>query len=433
MDRVWLWIGLLVMCLSGWAFGQGPATQQAAGEQLRVYLMTIGPGEVMYERFGHNIIWIHDPVAGTDVAYNYGVFDFDQENFVWRFIQGRMQYWADAIDAETMERLYREAGHEIALSPGEWLVVDYMAQDRDVWVQELNLTARQKANLRDFLEWNIRPENRTYSYDYYRDNCSTRVRDALDRPEVLGGAIRAAMQDKPTATTYRWHTRRLAKVDPILYTALYEVLGQPVDRPISQWEECFLPVKLMEHLRQVTVRDEDGNERPLVAREFQIYHSRSIIEPAEPPHWAWAIYLVIGLVLGGAMAGLAWGRRAASRWALGVMILAWSLVAGVAGVITTWAWFTDHTAAHWNENWLLLNPLSLALLIAGTRAAISRGRRPGFAPSVAAMVLLLAVLGVLVQVLPGMDQVNGEMICLAVPLHVGVLVALRQRQVAAAA
>ena len=78
------------------------------------------------------------------------------------------------------------------------------------------------------------PENRDYRYDYYRDNCSTRVRDALDR--VLGGDPRADWGG-PTGTTYRSHTRRLTTEDLPLYTGLEDGLGEPVDRPIDEWEE----------------------------------------------------------------------------------------------------------------------------------------------------------------------------------------------------
>ena len=136
---------------------------------LTVYLMTMGPGKRVWERFGHNAIWIHDPVSGTDQAYNYGLFDFRQQNFLLRFIQGRMWYWMQGFPAQSYVEPYRRA-------------------NRSVWVQELEMPPGARRELQEFLEWNERPENRFYHYDYYRDNCSTRVRDALDR--ALGGRIR---------------------------------------------------------------------------------------------------------------------------------------------------------------------------------------------------------------------------------------------------
>ncbi|MDQ3207872.1 MAG: DUF4105 domain-containing protein, partial [Gemmatimonadota bacterium] len=122
--------------------------------------MTMGPGKAVWERFGHNAIWIHDPVQGTDKAYNYGLFDLRQENFLVRFLQGRMWYWMQGFPAQSYVELYRRA-------------------NRSVWVQELEMPPQSRRELQNFLEWNERPENRFYHYDYYRDNCSTRVRDAL--------------------------------------------------------------------------------------------------------------------------------------------------------------------------------------------------------------------------------------------------------------
>ncbi|HEX2095552.1 MAG TPA: DUF4105 domain-containing protein, partial [Longimicrobiaceae bacterium] len=86
------------------------------GSELTVYLLTMGPGDLVWERFGHNALWIHDPVRGTDLAYNYGLFDFRQENFVLRFVQGRMLYWMEGI-------------------PIDWTLEAYRRGNRAVWAQ----------------------------------------------------------------------------------------------------------------------------------------------------------------------------------------------------------------------------------------------------------------------------------------------------------
>ncbi|MDP9348392.1 MAG: DUF4105 domain-containing protein, partial [Gemmatimonadota bacterium] len=240
--RTWMTLLALLALLSSPARAQGPE----AGAELRVFHLTMGPGDLVWEKFGHNALWIHDPVRGTDQAYNYGLFDFQQENFLLRFVQGRMLYWMQGI-------------------PIDWTLETYRRGNRAVWAQELNLTPRQKVALRDFLEWNERPENRFYRYDYYYDNCSTRIRDALNR--VLGGQIRAETQSVSSGTTYRWHTRRLTAGDLPTYTGLYLGLAQPSDRTISRWEEMFLPMKLREHLGRMKVRGPDGREVPLVLEE----------------------------------------------------------------------------------------------------------------------------------------------------------------------
>jgi len=118
----------------------------------------------------------------------------------------------------------------------------------------IDLTPEQARRVRDLMEWNEQPENRFYRYDYYRDNCSTRVRDVIDR--VLGGALKSATANAPSGVTYRWHTRRLvaegASSIP-MYTVLEGGLGPAADRPISKWDEMFLPMRLRDEVLTVVL------------------------------------------------------------------------------------------------------------------------------------------------------------------------------------
>jgi hypothetical protein len=197
--------------------------------------------------------------------------------------------------------------------PAESYVRTYVRDNRSVWVQELNLPPAARLQLRDFLRWNEQPDHRFYHYDYYRDNCSTRVRDALDR--VLGGAIKAQTEGLPTGTTYRFHTQRLTTNDPPIFTGLLLALGPGVDRPISAWEEMFLPMALREHARRVVLRGPDGSTVPLVARERTLFKSTAPQPPEAPPSWLpW--YLALGVVIGSlaGLLGAAAGDRQ-RRWA----------------------------------------------------------------------------------------------------------------------
>jgi hypothetical protein len=366
--------------------------------------MTMGPGKAVWERFGHNAIWIHDPVQGTDKAYNYGLFDLRQENFLVRFLQGRMWYWMQGFPAETYLELYRRA-------------------NRSVWIQELEMPPNARRELQTFLEWNERPENRFYHYDYYRDNCSTRVRDALDR--ALGGRIRQETFELATGLTYRFHTRRLTANDPLIYTGLLLALGQPVDRPISAWEEMFLPVAMREHLRRISVPGSDGRPTPLVRSERTLFESSATPPPDRPPFWL-PIYLSIGLALGSAIFGL--GARAhRSRLARAGFIAvsgAWALAVGVVGLVLAGLWtLTDHTAAYSNENVLQASLITLALLPLLPSAA-RQGSRSRQALRLAWLVAAVSTVGLLLTLFPAFYQVNSEIIALALPIHVGVAAAV---------
>jgi hypothetical protein len=390
-----------------------PTPAVEPGSELRVYLMTMGEGDQVYERFGHNAIWIHDPVAGTDHTYNWGLFDFDQPGFIREFIQGRMWYWMDAFPARLTAESYRLA-------------------NRSVWVQELNLTPAQRRALVERLEWNRLPENRFYRYDYYYDNCSTRVRDALDF--VLDGQIREQTADLPAGETFRTHTRRLTTNDVAIYTGLMAGLGPAVDRPISVWEEMFLPLAMRESVRDLTVTDADGRRAPLVLAEETLFVAERPPPPATPPRW-WPGYLAAGLALAALILTLGQpaAHHAVARAALAGVAGAWLLAAGVLGVVLAGLWgLTDHAAAYRNENLFQFNPLALALLVLLPLFLYRPRRFDRWALVVAATVAGLSVLGVVVKVFPWFRQVNGELLVLAVPVHVAIALvvwlAVRRRE-----
>ena len=410
------WIGslrglaiLLLCCAGSPLVAQQPAPlprrPPAPPESLTVYLMTMGPGKRVWERFGHNAIWIHDPVRGTDQAYNYGLFDFHQQNFLLRFIQGRMWYWMQGFPAESYIEQYRRA-------------------NRSVWVQELEMAPQARRELQEFLEWNERPENRFYHYDYYRDNCSTRIRDALDR--ALGGRIHQTTQSALTNRTYRFHTLRLTANDPPVYSGLLLALGQPVDRPISAWEEMFLPLAMREHLRELTVAGKDGAAVPLVKSERTLFEATEPTPPSTPPFWL-PFYLGIGLALGGSAYGLATRARHSRPARLGFLMLTWIwvLVTGTAGVVLAGLWgLTDHAAAYYNENILQMNILALPLvwLLPGfVRRKRSSAR---FTLGLATAIAAISVVGLVLKLLPQFYQINGQVIALAVPAHAGVAAGL---------
>ncbi|HEX8904414.1 MAG TPA: DUF4105 domain-containing protein, partial [Longimicrobiaceae bacterium] len=380
------------------------AAPAQADTGLRIILLTMGPGDEVWEKFGHNAIWVHDPARGTDQAYNYGMFDFRQHNFILNFARGRMNYWMQGFDVYRTMDVYRML-------------------NRSIWAQELNLTPQQARAVRDYLEWNERPENRFYRYDYYRDNCSTRVRDVLDR--ILGGALSRATRSAPSGVTYRWHTRRLvgegAGNIPI-YTGINAGLGPAADRPISRWEEMFLPMRLRDELRQIQVRGADGRMIPLVAREQTVFTATRPPERSGPPRWLLG-YLLAGVAIGGAIALLATTapKSRAGRWGFSAVSALWLLFAGFGGVILLGLWVaTDHAIAYRNLNLFQLSPFALPLVLFLPALAYGARWAGKWAVRLALVVAAMSVLGLLLKVLPPFHQVNGEIIALALPVNLAV-------------
>ena len=380
---------------------RAPRDSVELGAELAISLVTVGPGAEVWELFGHNAIWVQDTVSGTGTMYNYGIFDFQSESFLLRFIQGRM--------------LYRVQGFPPDLSP-------YTRANRSVWIQDLNLTPSQRNELRDFLEWNDLPENRNYRYDYYRDNCSTRVRDALDL--VLRGQIQSQTDRFAAGTTYRFHTQRLSTNEVPVYTGLLIALGLPVDRSLTLWEEMFLPTSLQQHLREVTVVGPDGSAHPLVTAERTMYESTAPPPAEVPPAWGLR-YLLVGILLA---AVLLWLGIKAPKSRIAYVAFSgagtlWALVVGILGTVLLGLWVvTDHTAAYWNENLFIFNPLALVLGVTLPLAAFgSAGSKP-LARRFALATALFAVFGFVLQPLPWLDQINGQLYALVVLPHIAVAI-----------
>ena len=255
-------------------------SMQGGPDDLDIMLVTFGQGEMVFERFGHNAIWIHEGVFGTDVIYDWGNFSFQQPNFLRRFLTGDTRYWMEGKDAGTMVELYRRLGRTITL-------------------QRLNLTPQQKRRLRADLRRNALEENKYYRYDYFVDNCSTRLRDALDR--VLDGALRSATDSLRTPFTYRRESVRLTDGDRPIQTGIDIALGRPADVPLSVWESFFIPMRLRDAVRDVTIPNGAGGARvPLVMSERTIEPypgSPHVVELATAPRLVWRLLFVLALFL----------------------------------------------------------------------------------------------------------------------------------------
>ena len=378
-------------------------TMDTTGEALSVYLITVGQGDPYWTRFGHNALWIRDRERGTDIAYNWGLFDFNEPGFLSRFLSGNTRYWMAGFTTWDMLDVYR-------------------SENRSIDVQELALTPELARDVQQFAEWNALPENRTYRYDYYLDNCSTRIRDAVDR--ALSGQIRLATDSIRTHHTYRWHTQRLLAEHAPTWGGIMLVLGQPADQPITAWDEMFVPMLMRDHLRDVNMSDGAGGTIPLIRAEWRLFEPTRPTERTAAPNRT-AAYTTTGVVLALVIVVLATGARRSgwppvARRAAAALVGAWSIFAGAAGLVVAGMWaLTHHIFMYANENVLQATPLSLVLAVL---LPLSIRARPGpraahMATLLAFVILGLSLIGLLAQLLPMMGQRNGEIIGFALPLH----------------
>jgi uncharacterized protein DUF4105 len=321
-----------------------PDPLHQAGQNVTISLLTMGNGEQVWELFGHNGLWIHDNVTNRDTVFNWGVFSFHQEHFIPHFLQGRMLY---SMGGDSMEDVLRA----------------YQYWNRSVLSQELDLTAAQKDSILTAIQRNALPENINYRYDYYRDNCSTRVRDILDR--ALGGPL-SVQAAGLTDATYRWHSLRLMQGIMPIMLGVDIGLGRPADVRLTKWQEMFLPRKLHDFVAKVRVMDSTGAMKPLVRSERVLFQSTREPEPTAPPDLGlWLLFA--GVIVAAVMTSLgfmATPLRPGFRLVAAALTAAWSLAAGLLGTVLVLLWAaTDHVFAHSNENVLLFNPLWLGLAV----------------------------------------------------------------------
>jgi hypothetical protein len=378
----------------------GPRTTDAQvavadSQALSVYLMTMGPGDAVWERFGHNAIGIRNAQTGDDRVYNWGMFSLDESGFILRFLRGRMRYWMASEDAALTAEVYRR-------------------YNRSVAIQDLNLTGAQKLRLYEFVQRNELPENRFYDYDYFRDNCSTRVRDALDM--ALGGVLNRRFSAQQTDLTYRDHARRLMQTDMWTYTGIDIGLGRPTDRRISAWEEMFVPMSLQRLVREARVRSASGAEVPLVTTERLIFEAQRPPVP-ERPEPRLLYYLLAGLLLAALLVACALTRAAPLATVISVI---WCLATGIIGTLLVFLWAaSDHVAAHQNANVLPLNP---AWLVLAWLAVARSGRARGLAAVLAGA----AFAALLLWLLPN-QQDTSRVLALVLPVHAATTFAFARR------
>lgn len=358
-------------------------TDTVRGAALRVEVLTagFGTGDV-WDRFGHNLLRITDERTGESVVWNWGLFNFDEPGFITRFLFGNTRYLMDSV-------------------PGSAYLEHYRRNNREVVAQELALSPGQRAALDALVRVNVRGEDRFYRYDYYLDNCSTRLRDALDI--VTDGALRRALELPSAARhTYRGETLRLVESAPWFFYGMDLALGSPADAALTPWQLAFIPMRFRDMLRSVMITGPAGTRVPLVRSERTVVPSSRAALPEAFGGAPWATRLLIGgvllalLIVGCGMLGARGVRGfSAITFALGVGV---HFVFGALATLIVFMWlFTRHTFWAWNHHLLLFTPVSLALVIAlpmsRRRAGLARrAEQYHFAMSIAGFAVAVGAL-----------------------------------------
>jgi len=326
---------------------------------LDFYLITVDVGDQVWDNFGHTALRVVDEDSNTDVIFNWGTFDASGGvvDFSWNFFKGVMDY---RLTTSTPSQ-------EFSL---------YSVQGRTVWQDKINLTNPQKSRLYQRLLWNLEPPNTTYDYQYFFNNCTTKIRDYLN--ESFDNGLNSQFSGM-TELSFRDHVRAHYKSIGLVGISLDILMNSDIDRRISEWEEMFLPLKFRKRLLQVESDVAENGERKMLLSDSQL------IAEFAPPTIVTDSYRVVFYVLTLPVAFLFLMLRRipqiyyATRSRVGLRFPKFnyrllailggftSIFSGIYGLLMLGSWFiSDHTDTHHNVNLLVFWPTDIfGLIVAG--------------------------------------------------------------------
>ncbi|NSW95844.1 MAG: DUF4105 domain-containing protein [Bacteroidales bacterium] len=319
---------LTILCLFLCLLSQKIVSQEET--RAEVYLLTCGPGTETYSIYGHTALRIVLPERGTDLVYNWGVFDFSTPNFAWKFARGRLNYM---LGVSTFENFLKE----------------YVYEKRWVISQRVNLSNDQINTLFTLINENLKPENIQYLYDFFYDNCSTRVRDLLEKST---GKNLIYPPDEPLKSqpTFRQKIREYQKNFAWLNFGIDLLLGSPADRKASFRDRMFLPVDLYTNMSKLLVNTE-GKMIPLLQNPVTVVSFDNASEKPgmiNSPLFLFSILAILVIILSGTFRGKKFNNL--------LDISLFAVFSILALMMIFFNFFTDHHQLKWNLNVIWLNP-----------------------------------------------------------------------------
>ena len=319
----------------------------AAEDSIRVTLLTCSPGQEVYELYGHTAIRCQQPSKGLDAVFNYGVFDMSKPHFAWHFVLGQTDYMVQPI-------------------PWDYFVKEYEDRGSSITEQELNLTPFEAQKLTNLLIENSLPENCEYRYSFLYKNCTTMVRDLVEK--VVAGRIQ--YPEASPHQTAREILHHYTAEHPWAQEGNDLLLGTEVDTIMSEHAAMFIPENMMHAFDGAFICNPKGDMRPLVKRTTVLLEAKPQVVEPEFPLLPWQAMLVFGAICIIIMLLEFWAKRL--FWLWDVLLL---LLQGTAGTLLAFMFFfSEHPAVDSNWQIWLLNPIFLIGIPLVIKAAIKHKR-----------------------------------------------------------
>lgn len=322
-------------------------------------LITCTPGTDLYNQFGHSAIRLKDKNLDLDFVYNFGTFDFETPNFGMKFVERKLMY-------------------TLSKSSFRPFLNSYVVEGRGVSEQKLNIDSTQRQKLFETLETNYLPQNREYLYDFFYDNCATRIRDVI---ETVG---KVRVEEPKSKKTFRAYLDEYINHDPWLDFGIDLILGMEADEICTNKMQMFLPDYLSENLDISYLNDKKllseivwilpkPNKKPFQLSFTPLMFSGSI--------------LLLGIIM----------LLVKQNLILKIYEISFLSILFLAGLFLLFMWFgTDHVATQKNLNVLWANPFYILWIFTAYRKNISKFARYNgyFLLSSNAIALLMFVLPV---------------------------------------
>jgi len=303
--------------------------------ETKVFLLTCSPGTAVYSIYGHSALRIINPEQNSDLVYNWGIFDFSTPNFAWKFAKGRLMY---QLGVDTYDKFLQI----------------YFFEQRWVQSQRINLDNDEINRLYELINENLKPENVKYHYDFFYDNCSTRIRDILEKS--VGVKLLYPPEERKGIPTFRDKIGEYQMPYPWLKLGVDLLVGTPGDKKAFFRERMFLPVDMQNGLSDAVI-SRDGKMIPLLQNpetvlEFPSPEKKQIFFTS--PIFIFSL-LLIGIILFSAL----YRNKKANKI---LDIVVFSVFSVLALLMVFFNFFSGHPQLKWNLNMIWLNPFIILCL-----------------------------------------------------------------------
>ncbi len=302
---------------------------QKLSNDAEVSILICAPGNDLYSTFGHAAIRINDPINRIDYVYNYGTFNFNTPNFYLKFVRGQLDYM-------------------MSVSQYKDFIISYMNEKRWIKEQVLDLNYQQKNEIFSFLQNNALPENKYYRYDFFYDNCATRVKDVIK--DVLKDKLILPNKITEEGQTFRDLIHIYLQGHDWERFGINLALGRPTDKIVSMEEATFLPDYLGTAFEKSVIIIK-GKQKPLIKTSHFLYKPKNKVKKSTTLILPFIVFLIVALIV----IILTYFENKNKKYYI-ILDKTLFFIAGLTGIVILTLWFgTEHTTvvSNWNVLWAM--------------------------------------------------------------------------------